>query len=161
MQTKSDGLGVFAKDTSAFFDNLVHSRVATSRGFKHNRSQHRDLHFVRRLRPTNELVKIVQRQRVQNFRSELHLAAMQVVRAQDETQRFNGQKIAAAGIAQNVSPPTGSLDSVASSASHRRTTSRIYDNAVSMFEGCRQARITIAARHDFRIWPDVFANERE
>src|SRR4029453_6052974 len=98
---------------------------------------------------------------MQNFRTELHLTTVQIIFAQDQAQRFNGQKIAAAGIAQNVSPPTGSLDSVASSASHRRTTSRIYDNAVSMFEGCPQARITIAARHDFRIWPDVFANEGE
>src|SRR5438552_15409323 len=86
---------------------------------------------------------------------------MQGMLAQDQTQRFNGQKITAAGIAQNMSPPTGSRDSVASPASHRRTTSRVYDNPVSMIEGRRNAGITIAARHNFRIWPNVSANERE
>src|SRR4029453_2995800 len=98
---------------------------------------------------------------MQNFRTELHLTTVQIIFAQDQAQRFNGQKITAAGIAQDVSPPTGSLDSVASPASHRRTTSRVNDNAVSMVQGRRQAGITIAARHDFRIWPNVSANERE
>src|SRR5207245_4035940 len=161
MQTRSDSLGVFAQDTRAFFDDLIHTRLATGCSFKHYRGQHRNLVFVRRLRPTNELVKIVQRKCVKNLRSEWHLTAMQVVLAQDETQRFNGQKIAAAGIAQNMSPPTGSLDSVASPASHRRTTSRVYNNAVSVVEGRRKAGITIAARHNFRIWPNISANERK
>jgi hypothetical protein len=98
---------------------------------------------------------------MQDFRSELHLTAVQIVFAQDQAERLNGQKITAAGIAQNVSPPTRSLDSVASPASHRRTTSRVYGNAVSMVEGRREAGITIAARHDFRIWPNVSANECE
>src|SRR5215475_15998875 len=161
MKMRSDCFGVFAEDTRAFFDDLVHRRVATRCGFKHHRRQHRDLVFVRRLRPADKLIKVVQRKCVQNFRSELHLAAMQVVLAQDETQRFNGQKISPAGIAQNVSPPTSSLDSVTSPASHRRAASRIYNNAVCVLKSRRQPGITIATRYDFRSWPDVFANERE
>ena len=161
MQARRDSLGVFAEDTRAFFDDLVHTRLATGSSFKHNRGQHRDLVFVRCLCPAHELVKIVQRKCVENLRSERHLTAMQVMLAQDQTQRFNGQKITAAGIAQNMSPPTGSFDSVASPASHRRTTSRVYNNAVSVVEGRRKAGITIAARHNFRIWPNISANERK
>src|SRR6266540_3185628 len=161
MQTRSDSLGVFTEDTRAFFDDVVDTRVATRCSFKHYRREHRDLVFVRRLCPANKLIKIVQRECLQNFRSELHLTAMQVVLAQDETQRFNGQKITATGVAQNVSPPTSSLDPFASPASYRRTTPRVDHNAVPPLEGRRQAGITIAARHDFRIWPNVTANERE
>lgn len=98
---------------------------------------------------------------MQDFRSELHFTAVQIVFAQDQAERLKGQKITAAGIAQNVSPPTRSLDSVASPTSDRRTTSRVYGNAVSMVEGRREAGITIAARHNFRISPNVSANERE
>ena len=139
----------------------IHTRVAAGCGFKHHRSQHCNLHLVRRLRPANKFIKIVQRKRMQDFRSELHFTAVQIVFAQDQAQRLNGEKITAAGIAQNVSPPTRSLDSIISPTSHRRTTSGIDDNAVSMVEGRRQAGITIAARHNFRIWPNVSANERE
>jgi hypothetical protein len=161
MQTTGDSLGVFAEDTRAFFDDLVYARVATSCSSKDYGGQHRDLHFVRCLGPANKLVKIVQRKRVQDFRSELHLTTAQIIFAQDQAQRLNGEEKTAAGIAQDVSPPTGPLDSVASSASHRRTTSSIDDNAVSIVQGRRQAGITIAARHNFRIWPNVSANERE
>src|SRR5438270_3631805 len=161
MQARRHSLGVFAEDTRAFYDDLVHTRLPTSSSFKNNRGQHRNLVFVRCLCPAHELVKIVQRKSVENLRSERHLTAMQVMLAQDQTQRFNGQKITAAGIAQNMSPPTGSFDSVASPASHRRTTSRVYDNTVSMIERRCEAGITIAARHNFRIWPNISANERK
>ena len=153
---------VYSQSTRAPSSTIsIHARVATRCSFKDYRRQHRDLHFVRRLRPANEFVKIVQRKRVQDFRSELHLTAVQIVFAQDQAQRLDGKKITAAGIAQNVSPATGSLDSVASPASHRRTTSGVDDNAVSMVEGRREAGIAIAARHNFRIWPNFSANEGE
>src|SRR5207244_13139569 len=155
------GFGVFAEGAGAVFDVLADTRLATDRSFKHNGGRLRDLVFVRGLCPAHEFVKIVQRKGVENLRSERHLTAMQVMLAQDQTQRFNGQKITAAGIAQNMSPPTGSFDSVASPASHRRTTSRVYNNAVSVVEGRRKAGITIAARHNFRIWPNISANERK
>ena len=99
MQTGRDSLGVFAEDARAFFDDLHHTRIPSSGGFKDHRRQHRDLHFVRRLHPANQFIKIVQRKRVQDFRSELHLAVMQIVLAQDQAKRLDGKKITASGIA--------------------------------------------------------------
>ena len=44
---------------------------------------------------------------------------MQIVFAQDQTERLDGKKIAAAGIAQNVTPPAGWLDPVTATAGYR------------------------------------------
>jgi hypothetical protein len=98
---------------------------------------------------------------MQDFRGELHLTTVQIVFAQDQAQRLNGEKIPAAGVAQNVSPATCSLDPITSPASHRRATSGIDDNTVSMIEGCSQTGIPIAAGHDFCVWPNVTAKESE
>jgi hypothetical protein len=60
-----------------------------------------------------------------------------------------------------VSPATRSLNPITSPASHRRATPGIDDNTVSVIESGSQTGITIAASHDFCIWPNVTANERE
>ena len=44
---------------------------------------------------------------------------MQIVFAQDQTKRLNGKKITAASVAQDVSPPAGSFDSLAPASSDR------------------------------------------
>ena len=60
VQPGCDRLGVFAEDARAFFDDLHHTRVTLSCGFKHHRRQHCDVHFVRCLHPANQFIKIVQ-----------------------------------------------------------------------------------------------------
>src|SRR5947207_14066262 len=80
---------------------------------------------------------------------------MQIVFAQDQTKRLNGKKITAASIAQDVSPPASSFDSVTPAASDRRTASSVDDNTVSMIERRCEAGIAVAARNDFSIWPDL------
>ncbi|PYI41551.1 MAG: hypothetical protein DMF12_09955 [Verrucomicrobia bacterium] len=113
MQSGCDGLGVFAQDARAFFDDLHHARIALGRRFKNHRRQHRDFHFVRRLHPANQFIQIVQRKRMQDFRGETDRAAMQIMFPQDQTKRLNGKKITAARVAQNVPPASSSLDSIA------------------------------------------------
>src|SRR5216117_3653791 len=154
MQTGGHSLGVFAENTSAFFDYLHHTRIPSSCGFKDYGCQHRDFHFICRLHPANQFIKIVQRKRLQDFGSELHLAVMQIVFAQDKAERLDGKKITAASIAQDVSPSARSLDSVTTAPSHRRTASGVDHDAVSMIETRCQARIAVAARDDFGVWPN-------
>ena len=119
MQSRCDGLGVFTEDTRAFFDDFHHPRITLRCGFKDHRRQHRDFHFVRRLHPANQFIEIVQRKRVQDFRTELHLAAMQIVFTQDQAERLNGKKITAPSVAQNMTPAAGSLDLIATAPSDR------------------------------------------
>ena len=104
MEPGGDGFGVFAKDTGPFFDDFHHARIAARGRFKNHGRQRGDFHFVRGLGPANELIEIVQGTRVQNFCGQLHFAAMEIVFAQGQTQRLNDEKIAAAGVAENVSP---------------------------------------------------------
>ena len=80
---------------------------------------------------------------------------MQIVFAQDQAKRLDGKKITAASIAQDVPPPACSLDPVATAPSHRRTAASIDDDAVSMIEGRCEARVAVAARNDFGVWPDL------
>ena len=60
MQTRRDSLGVFAENTRAFFDDLHHTRISSSCSFKNYGRQRCDLHFVGRLHPANQFIKIVQ-----------------------------------------------------------------------------------------------------
>ena len=94
---------------------------ASPRGgrLKYDRREHGDLHFVRRLDPANKFIEVVQRKRVQDFRGEIHFAAMQIVFAQDQAERLHGKRITAAGVAQNMSPSAGSLDPVAAAPGNR------------------------------------------
>ena len=86
---------------------------------KHDRSEHGDFHFVRRLHPANQFIKVVQRKRVQDLRGEIHFGAMQIVFAQNQAERLHGKKITAAGVAQNVAPSARSLDPVAAASGYR------------------------------------------
>src|SRR5438876_1801714 len=83
---------------------------------------------------------------------------MQIVLAQDQAERLDGKKIAAASIAQNVPPSARSLDSVATAPGNRGTTSGVDDDAVSMVEGGCKARVTVAARCDLRVRPHLETN---
>src|SRR5947207_3886824 len=121
MKPRRDCLSIFAQNLCAAFNDLHNARIAAGCAFKHDWCKHCNLHLVCRLRPANELVKIVQRKRVQDFRSELHLLAMQVVFAQNQAQRLNDKKVSAAGMAENVSPTAGSLDPITAAPSDRRT----------------------------------------
>ncbi|PYK46122.1 MAG: hypothetical protein DME53_03640 [Verrucomicrobia bacterium] len=59
MQAVGDCLCVLAKNACAVFNDLDRPRIAASCRFKHDRCEHGDFHFVRRLHPTNQFVKIV------------------------------------------------------------------------------------------------------
>ena len=139
MEPGRDCLCVLAQNLGALLDNLHYTRIAASGSFKNNWREHRDLHFIGGLRPANEFIEIVERKRVQDFRSELHFAMMQIVLAQDEAQRLDREKITAAGIAENVAPTAGFFDFVAAAPGHRGAASRTNHNPVAMIEGSRQA----------------------
>jgi hypothetical protein len=98
---------------------------------------------------------------MQDLRGEIHLGAMQIVFAQNQAERLDGKEIPAAGVTQNVAPSAGSLDPVAAAAGYRRSTSGVDDDAIAMIERRREARITVAARHDFRVRPDLKADSRQ
>ena len=83
---------------------------------------------------------------------------MQIVFAQNQAERLYGKRITAAGVAQNVAPSAGSLDPVATAAGYRRSTSGVDDDAIAMIERRCEAGITVAARHDFRVRPDLEAD---
>src|SRR5689334_14832133 len=83
---------------------------------------------------------------------------MQVVFAQNPAERLDTEKIAAACIAQNVTPSAGPLDVVAAPPSHRRSAAGVNDNAVAVLERRGQTRITVAAGDDLRIRPDMEAD---
>ena|SRR5437667_6177010 len=57
-----------------------------------------------------------------------------------------------------MSPPAGSLDSVATAPGYRRTASGVDDDAVSMIEGGCKARVTVAACCDLRVRPPLETN---
>ena len=108
--------------------------VAVLGCFKYNGREHGDLHFVGRLRPANELIAIVERERAQNARRELSFAAVQIVFAQNQTERLHGKKVAATSIAQDVSPTPGFLDSFVTATGDRRACAGINHDAVAMSE---------------------------
>ena len=60
-----------------------------------------------------------------------------------------------------MAPSAGSLDPVAAAAGYRRSTSGVYDDAVSTVERRREAGITIAARNDLGVRPDLEADSPE
>src|SRR5438874_10612656 len=161
MKPGRDCLCVFAQNLGAVFYNFCHARIAPSCGFKNDRREHRDLHFVRCLGPANNFIKIIQRKCMQDFRRELHLAAVQIVFMQEEAQRLNGKKITAACVAEDVSPTTRVLDFVTPSPRNRGATSSVDHYSVPISEGSRKARFTIAASEDSDLWPDFGAEDRK
>src|SRR5260370_22843897 len=154
MEPGRDCLCVLAQSLSALLDDLHYARIAGGGSSKNSWREHRDLHFVGGLRPANEFIEIVERKRVQDFRSELHFAMMQIVLAQDEAQRLNREKITAAGIAENVAPAAGILDFVAAAPGHRGAASCTDHDSVAMFEGSRKPGFPIAAGDDSGGGPD-------
>ena len=161
MKTRRHRFGVFAQTTRAFFDDFHDARVAVRRGFENNRRQHRDFHLVRGLRPAHEFVEIIQGERVQNFRGELHFAAMQIVFAQNQPQRLDNEKITAAGVAQNVSPASRLLDLIAAASGHGRAAAGIHGNSIGVTKRSGETGIAIAAGNDFRRRPNLRAKSRE
>jgi hypothetical protein len=83
---------------------------------------------------------------------------MQIVFAQDQSERLNGERITAAGVTQDVPPASSSLDVVTAPSSHRRPTSRIDNDAISMVKRRRQTGLTVTASDDSRFWPNPQAD---
>ncbi len=113
MKTCRDNFDILAQTSRPFLNDFQDPRVTVGSRFEDNWSQHRDFHFISGLRPANEFVQVVQGKGLQNFCRELHFAAMQIVFTQNEAQGLNREEISAAGIAQNMPPPSCVLDLVA------------------------------------------------
>ena len=111
-EPRRDRRRVFAQHSGGFIDDFHHAFVAVHRAFENDRRQSRDVHFVRGLGPADQFVAAVQTQGAQNRGGKLGLAPVQIVFAQNETQRLEREEISAASIAQNVTPPSGFLDPV-------------------------------------------------
>ena len=73
MQPRRNGFGVFAQNARAFFQNFNDALIAICRRFTNHRSKHRDFHFVRRLRPTHELIEIIERKCAQEYSRQIAL----------------------------------------------------------------------------------------
>ena len=161
VQTRRDCLSVFAENTRTFLDDPYHASIAAGRSFKYDRRKHCDFHLICRLRPADEFVEIVQGKCPQNFCGELHFAAMQIVFAQNETQRLNNEKIAAARVSKHVSPTAGLLDLIAASPSYRRAAAGIDDDPLAASERRGQTGIAIVSGNDFRGPPNFAAETGE
>jgi hypothetical protein len=161
LQTGRDCFSVFAQDLHAAFNDLHDARVTAGGCFENGRCEHCDLHFVGRLRPPDEFVKIVQGKCAQNFRGEFDFAAAEVVFTQNETQRLDNEKIAASRVSKNVSPTSGFLDPIAASPSDRGAASGIDDDPLAASKRCCQAGIAIVSSDDFRGRPNFSAKTRE
>ncbi len=86
---------------------------------------------------------------------------MQIVFAQNEAQRLNGEEISAAGIAQNMPPPSRVLDLVAATSGNGGAASSIHNNPITMPKRGSDAGITIASGSDLRARPDLRAKIQE
>ncbi len=161
LQTGRDCFGVFAQNLRPVFNDLHDTRVTAGGRFENGRCEHCDLHFVCRLRPADEFVKIVQGKCAQNFRGELHFASAQIVFAQNQTQRLNNEKIPAARVSKNVSPTAGLLDPVATSPSDGRAAPGIDDDSLAASKRRGQAGIAIVSSDDFCGRPNFSAKTGE
>src|SRR3954468_21704881 len=161
MEARRHCLGVGAKNTRTFLDDLEDAFITGRCGFKNNRRQQRNFHFICRLGPSDQLVEVVQRQGLQNPRSELDFVAVEIVLAQNEAERLNYQEVGAAGVTKDVPPATGLLNSTVAPASHRGTAARIDHDAVAAPERRSHSGIAIASGDDFRAGPTLAAETRE
>src|SRR5437016_8846349 len=157
MKPGCDCLCIFVQNLGAVFYNFCHARITPGCGFKNNRREHRDLHFVCCLDPPNDFIKVIQRKCVQDFRGELHLATVQIVFTQEETQHLNAKTITAACVAEDASPAAGVLDSVAPPPCNRGATSSADHYSVAMSKASCEAGLAITARDDSGVWPDFRA----
>ena len=115
------GFGVFRKNNAAPSSNFMTwasplAAASTTTGPKQS-----DFHLVRGLGPAHQFVQIIQRKCVQHFGRELNFAAVQIVFAQNQSQRLNDQKIGAARITEDMSPSSRLLDLPVASAGNGRT----------------------------------------
>ena len=127
------------------------------RCLENNRAQHRDFHLVGRLGPADEFVAAVQGERAQNLGRELGFATMQIVFAQDESQRLKRKEVAAAGIAQDVPPPSRLFHP----SPRRPVTEAPLPAFTAIPSPCpkrsRETRIAIAPGDNFRARPNLSA----
>ena len=82
---------------------------------------------------------------------------MQIVFAQNETERLDGKKIAAPGIAQDVAPAARLFDPVTTTTGHGSTSAGVHRDPIAPAQCGRETRIPIAPRNNFRARPDFSA----
>jgi hypothetical protein len=89
----------------------------------------------------------------------LRFSAVQIVFAQNETQRLDGKEITAPGIAEDVAPAARLFDSFTATTGHRSAGAGVHHDPVAAAQGGRETGIPIAPRDNFRARPD-FSAER-
>ena len=99
LQSGCHGFGVLAKNARPFLDYFHDARIAGRRGLKNDRRQHGHFHFVGGLRPAHQFVQIIHRKRAQDFCCELDFAAVEIVFAQNQSQRLDAEKITTTRVA--------------------------------------------------------------
>src|SRR4051812_18872602 len=89
------GSRVFAQNTGRFLNDLHHAFVTLYGAFENHRRKSGDVVLVGDLRPADELVPVVQTQGAKNGGRELRFAAVEIVLAQNETERLQRDEISA------------------------------------------------------------------
>ena len=156
-ETRRDRGRVFAQHAGPFVDYFHRALIAVHGRFKNDRSQARDVHLVRGLRPPDQFIAAIQRESPQNARGELRFAPVQIVFAQNETERLEGQKITAAGVAQNMAPSACLLSPFPPATRDRSARPGIDRDAIAFSQSGGEPGISIAPGHDFCGAPDFRA----
>jgi hypothetical protein len=86
---------------------------------------------------------------------------MQIVFAQNETERLDGKEITAPGIAQDVAPAARLFDPFTPTTSHGSAGAGVHRDPIAVAQGGRETGIPIAPRDDFRARPNLSAEHFE
>src|SRR5947207_2348854 len=86
---------------------------------------------------------------------------MEIVFAQDQTERLDDQKIGAAGVSKNMAPATRLLNLSVPPSGNGRTAAGVDNNAIGVTKRSRHSGITIAAGHNFDVRPEFGTNPGE
>jgi len=156
-----DRSGVFSEDARARAQDICDLLVTSGRRRKDNRRQHRNFHFARDLRPTDEFIQVVQAKRAQDFVGEFAAPPVQIVIAQDGAQHLQRQIVSAASVAQDVPPAAGPFDAAIAPPRDGRSSPGVYRNTVTRAERRGEAGLAIAAGHDRGFGPDFSTESRQ
>jgi len=86
---------------------------------------------------------------------------MQIVFAQNETERLDGKEITAPGIAQDVAPAARFFDPFAATTGYGSAGAGVHRDPIAAAQSGRETGIPIAPRNDFRARPDLSAEHFE
>src|SRR5450631_3159891 len=82
---------------------------------------------------------------------------MQIVFAQNETERLDGQEITASGIAQDMAPAARFFDPLTATTGYRSAGAGVHRDPIAVAEGGCKTGIPIAPRDNFCARPNLSA----